>query len=396
MYLNKITHWKIKSQSATTKNFKVVEYLKYKSNLFKIKENEFSLLDYLLIIVVIILMILGLLTLRSVVKDTSQQSRFIKQLVWDIVGIAAMIYIIFEKEARIKAYAKYLYAISVILLVLVLIFGKTVYGARRWIDIGAFDLQPSEIFKFAVVLMMATIFSQYHKTKALILSVMTLLPAGLIFLEPDLGMTLLMAFIWFSMLLASDVEKKYILVIIVLGLVSIPFAFFFLLEDYQRVRILALFNPEEHFQEGAYNVIMSRSVIANGGVYGTGYGLGTGTNMHIVPMQYTDFIFSAFAEQFGLIGSLILVGLYGIILLAGLLQIGRYKDDFWEFVVIGVSSIFAFHVFENVGMNLGILPVTGIPLPFISYGGTSTVVFSALIGLLIKARAVSKKARQVM
>jgi rod shape determining protein RodA len=373
-----------------------VKVLKYKSKLFKIKENEFSVFDYLLIFVVIAIMIVGILTLRSVVKDTPHQSRLIKQIIWDIAGIATMFYVVFEKEARIKSYTKYIYAISVVLLVVVLIFGKTVYGARRWIDMGTFDLQPSELFKLAVILMLASIFSQYHKTKALILSIMAVLPAGLIFLEPDLGMTLLIGFIWFSMLLASDVEKKYIFTIVGVTIAFIPFAFFFLLEDYQRVRILALFNPEEHFREGAYNVIMSRSVIANGGIFGTGYELGTGTNMHIVPMQHTDFIFSAFAEQFGIVGTFILLGLYATILLAGLMQVGRYKDDFWEFVAIGVCSVFAFHVFENVGMNLGILPVTGIPLPFISYGGTSTLVFSALVGLLIKARAVSKKARQVM
>jgi len=374
----------------------MVKTLKYNSKFFKIRENEFSLLDYLLIFVVLAIMIVGILTLRSVVKDTPQQTRFTRQIVWNILGIAIMLYVVFEKETRIKSYAKYIYAISVVLLVVVLIFGKTVYGARRWIDIGAFDLQPSEIFKFAVVLMLASIFSQHHKTKALILSIISVLPAGLIFLEPDLGMTLLIGFIWFSMLLASDVQKKYIFAIVGTTIAFIPFTFFFLLKDYQRVRILALFNPEEHFKEGAYNVIMSRSVIANGGVFGTGYELGTGTNMHIVPMQHTDFIFSAFAEQFGIVGSFILLGLYATILLAGLIQVGRYKDDFWEFVAIGVCSVFAFHVFENVGMNLGILPVTGIPLPFISYGGTSTFVFSALVGLLIKARAVSKKARQVM
>ncbi|WP_448376193.1 FtsW/RodA/SpoVE family cell cycle protein [Fervidobacterium sp.] len=360
------------------------------------RENEYSFLDLLVIFVVILLMVIGLFTLRSVVIGTSQESRFSKQIFWDIVSIIVMFYIIFEKESRIKVYGRYLYALSVILLVLVLFVGKSVYGARRWIDIGAFDLQPSELFKFSIILMMSSIFSHYKKEKALLYSILALLPSGLIFLEPDLGMTILMGFIWFSLLIASDVDRKYVFGIVASGIASAPVIFFFGLKDYQRARILALFNPQEHFQYGAYNTIMSRSVIANGGIYGTGYGLGTGTNMRIVPMQYTDFIFSAFAEQFGMTGSFILLGLYVTIVIAGLLQIGKYKDDFWEYVVIGVCSVFTFHVFENIGMNLGILPVTGIPLPFISYGGTSTVIFSALVGLLIKARVVSKKARQVL
>lgn len=374
----------------------MVKILKYNSKLFKLRENEYSLIDFLIIFLVISLMVIGILTLKSVVTGTSQESRLAKQTIWDIVSVGVMLYIIFEKESRIKAYGKYIYAASVILLVGVLLFGKTVYGAKRWIDIGAFDLQPSEIFKFAIILMMASLFSKYRKERALIYSVLALTPVGLIFLEPDLGMTILMMFIWFSMLVASDVDRKYIWGIVSAGIVSAPIVFFLLLKDYQRARILALFNPQEHFKYGAYNTIMSRSVIANGGIHGTGYGLGTGTNMHIVPMQHTDFIFSAFAEQFGLIGSFVLLGMYGTIIIAGLIQIGRYKDDFWEYVVIGVCAVFSFHVFENVGMNLSMLPVTGIPLPFISYGGTSTVVFSALIGLLIKARVVSKKARQVL
>lgn len=369
--------------------------LKYHSNIVRVKENEFSFGDYLLIALVIAIMVIGLITLRTVVSNTQQEHRLLKQVMWNVISVGIMLYIIFEKETRIKLYSKYIYIIAVILLTLVLIAGKTVYGAKRWIDIGPFDLQPSEVFKFAVVLVLASIFSKYKNNKAFFMSLLAIVPAALIFLEPDLGMTLLMFFIWFCMLLASDVDRKYIISMILIAIISAPIAFFFVLKDYQRARILALFNPQEHFQYGAYNTIMSKSVIANGGICGTGYGLGTGTNMHIVPMQYTDFIFSAYAEQFGMVGSVILLVLYATIILAGVVRIGKYKDDFWEFCVIGVSSIYTFHVFENIGMNLGILPVTGIPLPFISYGGTSTFIFGALIGLLIKARAISKIAKPV-
>lgn len=369
--------------------------LSFNSHLAKMKENEFSLMDFILIGLIIILMIIGLATLRSVVLGTQNEQRFYRQIFWDLLSLGIMFYILFEKEIRIRVYSKYFYAISVFLLILVLFIGKTVYGARRWIDIGFFDFQPSEIFKFSVVLMLSTIFEKHRGLKAFLLSVLVVLPAGLIFLEPDLGMTILILFIWFSLIIASDVPKKYIVFVLIAGIILAPVAFFFILKDYQRARILAIFNPKEHFQYGAYNTIMSQAVIANGGLFGAGYGLGIGTNMHIVPMQYTDFIFSAFAEQFGLVGSLTLISLYAIIMITGMTRLGKYKSDFWEFVVIGVSSIFTFHVFENVGMNLGLLPVTGIPLPFISYGGTSTLIFSALIGLLIKARVISKLPRSI-
>ncbi|ABS60855.1 FtsW/RodA/SpoVE family cell cycle protein [Fervidobacterium nodosum] len=368
---------------------------KHKVGLENMKENEFSFFDYLLISLVILLILIGLVTLKSVVRDTSQSYRFQRQIFWDIVALGVMFYIIFEKESRLKTYGKYLYALSVLLLILVLLIGKTVYGAKRWIDIGPFDLQPSELFKFSIVLLLSNIFSKQKNNKAFLYSIFAVFPAFLVFLEPDLGMTLLVLFVWFVMLLASDVDRRYIFLILLIGILLAPISFFFVLKDYQRARIISLFNPEEHFQYGAYNVIMSKVVIANGGLFGTGYGLGTGTNMHIVPMQYTDFIFSAYAEQFGMIGSLVLILIYGTIIFGGLLRIGRYKDSFWEYVSIGVSSIFTFHVIENIGMNLGILPVTGIPLPFISYGGTSTVIFGALIGLLIKARLVSKIPRPI-
>lgn len=369
--------------------------LNFSLNLVRIKENEFSFLDFFLIGIVVSLMAIGLITLWSVVANTQQEQRFYRQLLWNVLSLAVMFYIISEKETRIKVYSKYFYVFSVFLLILVLLVGKTVYGAKRWIDIGFFDLQPSELFKFSVVLILARIFEKYNGFKTFLLSILAVSPSMLIFLEPDLGMTILILFIWFSLLLASDVPKKYIVIVFIAGLAFAPIAFFFVLKDYQRDRILAIFNPLEHFQYGAYNTIMSQSVIANGGLFGTGYGLGAGTNMHIVPMQSTDFIFSAFAEQFGMIGSLVLISLYAIIIIIGMIKIGKYKDEFWQFVVIGTSSVFVFHVFENVGMNLGILPVTGIPLPFISYGGTSTLVFSALVGLLIKARAISKSSRSV-
>ncbi|HCI29702.1 MAG TPA: FtsW/RodA/SpoVE family cell cycle protein [Fervidobacterium sp.] len=361
----------------------------------RLRENEFSIGDYVLIAVTITLMILGLVTLRSVVWGTEQQGRFTKQIIWDLVSLGIMLYIIFEKEVRIKKYGKYFYVLSVALLVLVLLIGKIVYGARRWIDIGPFDLQPSELFKISIILLLSEVLSHAPQGKKFLYSLFVVLPVVLVFLEPDLGMTVLILFLWFVMMMSSNINRKYILAILIIGVISAPILFYTVLKDYQRARILALFNPQEHFQYGAYNTIMSQVAIANGGIFGTGYNLGIATNMHMVPMQYTDFIFSAYAEQFGLVGSLILVGLYGTIILLSMIKIEKYKDEYWRYVVTGANCVFAFHVFENIGMNLGILPVTGIPLPFMSYGGTSTLVFSMLVGLLVKARAISKIARPV-
>lgn len=364
----------------------------------RIRENEYSISDFIIALVVVILMILGLVTLRSVVLDTKEAPRFQKQVIWDLLALSIMVYVIVEKEIRIKTLGRIAYVLSVILLVLVLLVGKTVYGARRWIDVGPFDLQPSELFKLSLVLMLSSTLNDPKNEGTLrgfLKSVLILSPAILVFLEPDLGMTILLFFIWFVMLLSSRMKLKYLLWTMGITIASAPLAFFTLLKDYQRARILAVLNPDKHLHSAAYNVLMSKAAIANGGVRGTGYGLGTITNMRVVPMQHTDFIFSAYAEQFGLLGTLFLLGLYGTILVLALAKLDRLKDNFWKYVTVGSCGVFAFHIFENVGMNIGLLPVTGIPLPFLSYGGTSTIIFAALVGLIIKARVVSKEPRQV-
>lgn len=364
----------------------------------RIRENEYSIGDAVIVAAVVILMVLGLATLRSVVIETKEVARFQKQLIWDLVALGVMLYVILEREIRIKMFGKIVYVLSLTLLVLVLLVGKTVYGARRWIDIGPFDLQPSELFKLALVLMLSSVMSDPKNEESFsgfLKSILIVSPAVLVFLEPDLGMTILLTFVWFVILVASRVKLRYILWTLSLGIASAPLAFFTLLKDYQRARVLAILNPEKHLHSAAYNVMMSIMAIANGGVRGTGYGLGTVTNMKIVPMQHTDFIFSAFAEQFGLVGSLFLLALYGTILVLALSKLKKLKDNFWKYVTVGSCGVFAFHIFENIGMNIGLMPVTGIPLPFISYGGTSTIIFAALVGLIIKARVVSKEPRQV-
>lgn len=361
----------------------------------RLRENEYAFSDFIFPAIVVVLMVIGYFVLKSVVSETNLQLRLERQVLWNILGLCTIFYFVFETEQRLKRMLVALYFLSVVLLVLVLLFGKEVYGAKRWLDIGPFDLQPSELFKLALIPALAEIFSRLDGWRAFVVSVVAVTPATLIFIEPDAGMTLLMTFLWFTLLLASSTPFRYVLAVVASGVLAAPIVFFGLLKDYQRARILAIFNPEEHFHTAAYNTIMSQAAVANGGLKGTGYGLGTATNLKIVPMQHTDFIFSAYAEQFGLIGSLILVGLYGIMIVLATTKLGRLKDNYWKYVTVGACAVFAFHVFENVGMSIGILPVTGIPLPFISYGGTSTIVFCALVGLMMKARMVSREPKEV-
>ena len=347
--------------------------------------------DFLLFISMIFLMIFGILNLYSVSKEL-----IIKQIVWDTMAIIVSLIIYSLKENLIKKMIIPLYFLSVLLLFLVLIFGTRVYGSIRWFRFFGISFQPSELSKFALILLLGLILLK-RDFKAFILSIVVVaIPVALILKEPDLGMSILHLFIWFMMLLFSGISFKFILPLVGTGISMMPIVYFFLLEDYQRARVLSFLNPEKYARGAAYNVIMSKNAVGSGGIFGRGFLISPAVNWKYVPKMETDFIFSAIGEQFGFIGSIFVLVLFLIILIRVFATLKYFKDDFWRLVSIGILSVFVFHVFENIGMNIGIMPVTGVPLPFLSYGGTSTLIFGIMIGLLLKALALVDKSRKVI
>lgn len=353
------------------------------------KENK--KFDFIILISVIFLIVFGLLNLYSVSKYL-----VVKQFFWDLLAIGAAIFVYFLKENLIKKLVIPLYIISVVLLAAVLIFGTRVYGSIRWFRFFGLSFQPSELSKLSLILMLSIIFVK-KDLRSLFFSILVLaVPVFLILREPDLGMSVLHVFVWFTMLLFSGISFKYILPIVGSGIGAIPIIYFFFLKDYQRARILSFLNPEKYAQGAAYNVIMSKNAVGSGGLLGRGYLISPAVNGNYVPKMETDFIFSAIGEQFGFLGSILVLAAYLVIIIRVFSKMKDFKDDFWRLVSVGILSAFVFHVFENIGMNIGIMPVTGIPLPFLSYGGTSTFIFGIMIGFLLKSLALVDKSRKVI
>lgn len=360
----------------------------------KVKENKnFS---FLIFSSVIFLMFFGLLNLYSVLRPTEDLSLFYKQLLWDILGLFIILLFYFLKESFVKKMIIPLYITSLLLLIGVLFFGTRVGGAVRWFRFAGVSFQPSELSKLSLILALSYIFVDRSFRGFVISLFATFIPVLLILKEPDLGVAILHVFIWAIMLLFSGISFK-IITIVFGGLLGLfPLMYFFVLKDYQRNRILSFLNPEKYFQSASYNVIMAKNTVGSGGFFGRGYLVSPSVNGQFVPKFETDFIFSAVGEQFGFVGSILVLLAFALIFFEVLRKIKDFKNDFWRLASVGILSCFMFHIFENIGMNIGLLPVTGIPLPFLSYGGTSTTIFSVMVGLLLKSIALSNKTRKVI
>lgn len=348
-------------------------------------------IDVFLIVVVIILMVFGLFILKSAVQPRNMTYLLKRQILWDIIGFSVMIGVLFIREEYIKSWSLPFYILSVILLILVLFFGPTIGGARRWFKLPFGNFQPSDFAKIAVVLMLSKVLTKGTGFSTFLNSLVVVgVPTFLILLEPDLGTSLLFGIMWLTMCFSSKIKKRYVIYALIFIFIIAPFFYFFGLEDYQRERILAFLNPEAYRTDASYNVLQSIHAIGSGGIFGKGYMRGPANLKKYVPVAHTDFVVSVLGEELGFVGMSLLITLYFLLFYRIYRNISYVKSIFWELVLVGVSTILWFHVFENVGMCMGLMPVTGIPLPFVSYGGTSTITFSFLLGLVLKGIALSK------
>ena len=305
-----------------------------------------------------------------------------------IIGAIALLLILMIDYKSFGEIHWAIYIFCALLLLSVIFIGKTSHGAKNWIRFGTFGFQPAEIVKIGFVLS----FSKFlEKRKDNLNTVFQLapcvgyivLPIGLIILQPDAGTALVFIFISVFMLYAAGINYKYIIGALGAFLVSIPLLWAFVLKDYQKGRIMAFFDPNLDPMGKGYNVIQSKIAVGSGQFVGKGLFKGTQNNLGFIPEKHTDFIFSVIGEELGLIGT-VLVALLFLWLLYRCIHIAKVsKDDYGMLVCVGITSMFLFHVFENIGMTIGIMPVTGIPLPFISYGGTSLLTNMIAIGLIV-------------
>lgn len=309
-----------------------------------------------------------------------------KQVIRFVIAFAILVALAQVSSNTLKRWTPYIYAVGVVLLLAVLVVGQMGKGAQRWLDFGLFQFQPSEIMKLAVPLMVSWYLSEYPlppDAKRLAIAAMIIaIPFILILKQPDLGTSLLVVGAGFFVLLFAGLSWKLITAFAALAAASAPIGWS-LMHDYQKQRVLTLLDPEKDPLGSGYHIIQSKIAIGSGGLYGKGWLNGTQSQLDFLPERSTDFIFAAYAEEFGFIGILVLLAIYIFIIIRGLLIAVQAQDTFTRLLAGSLTMTFFIYVFVNIGMVTGILPVVGLPLPLVSYGGTSVVTLMASFGILM-------------
>ncbi len=347
--------------------------------------------DYQLLIIALILCFYGLVVISSAtqglhVSDTFAYVR--RQAIWVAVGMGGLLLAASIDYINYYRWSWYLYSCNIIFLVLVLFVGRDAGGSFRWINLGFFDFQPSELAKLIVIISLARLLVDLqNRLPSLIRSLPLLLlfiipPILLIFMQPDLGTALVFIVLYFAMLFMAGVPLVNLILMACAGLATIPL-FWSRLLDYQKMRLLVFLNPELDPLSYGYQLSQSMIAIGSGGVGGKGLFEGTQAHLQFLPEQHTDFIFSVLGEELGFLGAVLLLFLY-FLLIYRILKIGSFsKDRFGALLCLGVAALIAFQVMVNIGMSLGIMPVTGLPLPFMSYGGSAMIVNMASLGVVL-------------
>ena len=328
---------------------------------------------------------MGLMILYSASGENAGMMQ--RQAIRLCVGFAVMIFIAQASPITLLRWTPWLFGLGVILLICVLLFGHTGKGAQRWLNLGVFMFQPSEMMKLVVPMMVAW----YLHYKPLPCSkrqlgaglVFVLIPVVLIIQQPDLGTSLLIASAGVFVLLRSGISTRLILGSLAAIAAFAPVMWFFVMHDYQRQRVLTFLNPESDPLGSGYHIIQSKIAIGSGGLYGKGWFNGTQSQLDFLPERHTDFIFAVYAEEFGLIGILLLLAVYVFIILRGLYIATQAQETYGRLVAGSLIFTFFIYIFVNIGMVSGLLPVVGVPLPLVSYGGTSMVTIMAGFGILM-------------
>lgn len=351
-------------------------------------------LDWGLLALTLLLVSFGIVLIYSATHAKSSpqlQGVYIRQLWWLAVGLAAMIGATVVDYRLIGRYAYVLYGLCLASLVFLLFFGPVVAGAKRWLIIGPVRCQPSEFMKVALVLALARYAADVRKEDSLALrhlivpALLVAAPVALIAKEPDLGTAALIGLVAGGMILVTGLERRAILIVSAVLLAAAPFGWT-MLKGYQKKRLLTLLDPTSDPLGAGYHIIQSKIAIGSGGFIGKGLMQGTQGRLNFLPAQHTDFIFSVLAEELGFVGAMVLLVLFLGFLLKGIEVAFQAKDRFGALTAVGLTLMLAFYTSFNIGMTLGLLPVVGIPLPLVSYGGSSLVATMLAVGLLLNIK----------
>lgn len=343
--------------------------------------------DWVLFVLMIFLLIFGLIIQYGLSLSLKQgENNFLKQIIFSLIGLIFFILIFFIDFRFVRSSAYLIYLLTILLLVGVLFFGQIFRGVRGWLNFGFFNFQPAEMAKLAAIIILAKFWQDARRPvriKHLLISF--ILVAPLIFFiirQPDLGSAIMIIILWLGIFFLVDKNKKHLIGLSLLLILAVLFSWFFLLKDYQKERILTYLNPEQHPLEQGYQITQSIVAIGSGKILGRGFGLGPQSQLRFLPAGETDFVFAVLAEEFGLIGCLLFLGIYTFFFYR-LIRIARtIYDNFGSVLVFGVIISIFFQMFINVGMNLGLVPVIGVPLPFVSYGGSSLIISIISVALV--------------
>ena len=347
--------------------------------------------DFPLFFVALCITAIGLLNLNSATMSFTENVTsplFRSQVIYTVLGVFLMIGISFLRVKFLEAFAVWFYGASIFALVLVLVIGSQFKGSQSWIDFGFFRVQPSEFTKLGFILFFARYLAKQNHAHALGLKQLVvpffifLGPVLLIILQGDLGTSLFFGFIFFSMVMLQGVRFRLILVSVTLVVGLSVFSYFFLLKPYQQLRILSFMNPELDARGSGYHLVQSKIAVGSGELFGRGYLKGESNKLKYLPERHTDFVFPVLAQEWGFVGSSITLFFYFCLLMLGVRTMSRTQSQFPFFASLGIVSLFFWHLVINLGGVLGLLPLTGVPLPLFSYGGSALITTWIGIGIL--------------
>lgn len=346
--------------------------------------------DWLLLGILLAIATLGVVQIYSTTAGTKFAGAHLRQIYWILLGLALLFFVCLYDYRSLLNYAPWLYLAVLILLVATLVMGVEISGARRWLRIGGINFQISEVAKLAIILLLARFFGGPQEGKLSWadlgkVAVATSLPAALIAWQPDLGTALALVPAVLVMLFVAGLRLRYFAVLLLAGVVSLPIAWQYL-KPYQKERIATFLEPEQDPQRSGYQVLQSRIAVGSGQLWGKGIAQGTQTQLRFLPVPHTDFIFAAYAEEHGFFGVLLGLLLYFVAVIRLMQNAQMAPDAAGMFLIAGIAGVFLFQILVNVGMVVGYLPVTGIPLPLMSYGGSSAMFAFLAVGLVNSVR----------
>lgn len=347
-----------------------------------------SRIDFNFLGTAIVLVSIGCGLIYSATYFGRDAGLFQKQLIWVGLGIVVMLVCIAIDYRTLVDTALIPYAIGIILLGYLLIWGRTTANVKSWIHIAGFQFQPSEFMKIATALVLARFFESADRAyltarSFAMVSVIVGAPLALILLQPDFGSAATFAPLVAAAMFFGGIRARHWVVVFLLVALAAPTAWFFVLKPYQKERILVFVNPDRDPLGSGYQVLQSRIAIGSGGITGKGFKQGTQAKLEYLPARHTDFIFAVLGEEWGFVGVLVVLTLYLFLIIQALAISKTARDRGGMFLVICLTLFFVFHIVVNVSMQIGMLPITGIPLPFLSYGGSSTIAFFTAIGLIL-------------